>query len=100
MRLDLFLKKTRLVKQRALAKALCDAGAVRVNERAAKPSQEVRSGDRIQLQLPRRDLEVRVLDLPHGNVARRDMSACVETLQDTPADRVGRVFDGFDGLEE
>lgn len=92
MRLDLFLKKTRLVRQRQMAKALCDGGAVHVNDRSAKPSQEVRPGDRIRLQLPRRDLEVRVLELPHGNVSRRTAPEFVETLQDTPADRTGRVF--------
>jgi len=96
VRLDLFLKKTHLVRQRHLAKVLCDGGAVHVNDRRAKPSQEVRPGDRIYLRLPRRDLEVRVLELPHGNVSRRIASELVEILQDTPADRVGRVFEGLD----
>lgn len=96
MRLDLFLKKTHLVRQRHLAKALCDGGAVHINERRAKPSQEVRPGDRIRMRLPRRDLEVRVLDLPRGNVSRRTASELFEILQDAPADRVGRVFEGTD----
>ena len=96
MRLDLFLKKTRLVRQRQMAKALCDGGAVHVNDRCAKPSQEVRPGDRIRLQLPRRDLEVRVLELPQGNVSRRTAPEFVETLQDTPADRLGRVFEDME----
>ena len=96
MRLDLFLKKSRLVRQRHLAKALCDGGAVQVNDRPAKPSLDVRPGDRIRLRLPRRDLEVRVLELPLGNVSRRNAPEFVETLLDTPADRVGRVFEGLE----
>lgn len=81
MRLDLFLKKTLLVPQRALAKELCDAGAVQVNTRPAKPSQAVHPGDTIRVQLPRGDIEVRVLDLPAGNVARRDVAAYIEVLR-------------------
>lgn len=81
MRLDLFLKKTHLVPQRALAKELCDAGVVQVNARPAKPSQMVHPGDTIRVQLPRRDIEVRVLALPGGNVARRDVAAYIEVLR-------------------
>ena len=96
MRLDLFLRKTLLVQQRALAKELCDAGAVRVNARPAKPSQAVRTGDTIRLRLPERYLEVRVRGLPAGNVARRDVGEYVEVLQDARADRIERVFGGLD----
>lgn len=99
MRLDLFLKKTRLVRQRQLAKALCDGGAVHVNEKRAKPSQTVRPGDRIRLQLARRDLEVRVLALPQGNIPRHAAPDMVEILRDTPADRVRRVFADLEAWE-
>jgi ribosomal 50S subunit-recycling heat shock protein len=98
MRLDLFLKKTRLLKQRPLAKRFCDEGAVLVNGRPAKPSQSVRAGDRIRLQLPRRRLEVRVLDVPAGNVARGTTSTRVEVLADFGADRIARVFEEPDGM--
>jgi len=96
MRLDVFLKKTLLVRQRTLAKQLCDAGAVLVNARPAKPSQPVRRGDVIALQLPHRRLEVRVRELPAGNVARRQVDAYVEVLHDARADEVGRVFEALD----
>jgi len=81
MRLDLFLKKTLLIPQRALAKELCDAGAVQVNARPAKPSQAVHPGDTIRVQLPKSDVEVRVLGLPAGNVARRDVTAYIEVVR-------------------
>jgi len=96
MRLDLFLKKTRLLRQRALAKELCDAGAVSINGRRAKPSQEVRPNDRIALSLPQRRLEVRVCAVPHGNVARGAAKEYVEILHDQPTDRIGSLFDSLD----
>ena len=99
MRLDLFLKKTRLVHQRRAAKELCDAGAVQLNGRPAQPSQEVRPGDRLQLQLPHRDLEVRVRELPYGNVSRAGAHELIEIVHDQPADRINRVFGGGEALE-
>ena len=92
MRLDLFLKKTCVLSQRSLAKEACDSGAVRVNGRVAKAGQEVRSGDLVRLQFAHRDLEVRVLEVPHGNVAKRDAGRYVETLRDEPRDRVSLLF--------
>lgn len=100
MRLDLFLKKTCVVKSRAAAKTVCDAGAAAVNGRAAKASQELRVGDVIALHFVQRDLELRVLALPHGNVSKRDAGKYFEMLRDaavTRDDRVGRVLEGFDG---
>jgi ribosomal 50S subunit-recycling heat shock protein len=93
MRLDLFLKKTRLVRQRAAAKQLCDAGAVTINGRRAKPGQEVRADDRIQLALPQRSLEVRVRAVPLGNVARGAAKDFVEILEDRHTDRIDSVFE-------
>ena len=93
MRLDLFLKKTRLLKQRSLAKQFCAAGAVLVNGKRAKPSQTVCVGDRIGLQLPQRCAQVRVLAIPLGNVPRGTTSAWIEILEDRPCDRIAQVFD-------
>ena len=92
MRLDLFLKKTCVLPQRSLAKEACDAGAVLVNGRAAKAGHEVREGDVLRLQLAHRDLEVRILDVPRGNVAKRDAGRYVETLRDERLDNVSILF--------
>lgn len=51
MRLDLFLKVTRLIKRRTIAKELCDAGKVLINDKISKPSAEVKEGDVITLKL-------------------------------------------------
>lgn len=96
MRLDLFLKKTCIVRQRSLAKEICDAGAVHIGGQPAKASQNVRAGDVVRLQLPNRDLEFRVLDVPHGNVARRDAGRYVEILHDRRLDPTERVLESLD----
>lgn len=51
MRLDLFLKVTRLIKRRTIAKELCDAGKVLINDKVSKPSADVKEGDVITLKL-------------------------------------------------
>ena len=51
MRLDLFLKETRLIKRRTIAKELCDAGKVLINDKVSKPSADVKEGDVITLKL-------------------------------------------------
>lgn len=84
MRLDLFLKKTCVLAQRSAAREACDAGVVRVNDLPAKAAHVVKQGDRVTLHLARRDIELRVLEVPAGNVARRDAGRYVQILRDEP----------------
>lgn len=60
MRLDHYLRASRLVVRRTLAQELCDAGAVYVNGRASKSSRAVGVGDEIELRYRRRLTKVRV----------------------------------------
>jgi ribosomal 50S subunit-recycling heat shock protein len=64
VRLDLFLKWSRLIPRRTVAKATCDAGKVRVNGIEAAAGREIRCGDMIRIQLARRILTVRAGVLP------------------------------------
>ena len=66
MRLDLYLKLSRLVPRRSGAKDLCDAGAVLVGGHPAKAGREIGVGDRITLRLPSREATVEVTALPTG----------------------------------
>jgi ribosomal 50S subunit-recycling heat shock protein len=50
MRLDKYLKVSRLIKRRTLANEACDAGKVLVNDKQARASYEVKIGDKINLQ--------------------------------------------------
>lgn len=49
MRLDLFLKESRIIKRRTIAKEFCERGLVKVGNKVAKPSYEVKSGDVITI---------------------------------------------------
>jgi len=49
MRLDKFLKVSRLIKRRTVANEICTAGRVRVNDRAAKPGTEIKPGDILEI---------------------------------------------------
>ena len=61
MRIDKYLKLTRLIKRRTVAKELLDRGLFKINDKIAKPSSEVEIGDHILLVLGRRILEIEVL---------------------------------------
>lgn len=60
MRLDKFLKVSRLIKRRTLSKELSDKGRVDINGRVAKPSSEVKAGDILILHLGDRTLTVQI----------------------------------------
>jgi len=61
MRIDKYLKVSRLVKRRVMAHDLCEAGKVSVNQKVVKPGYEVHVGDRIRLELPMGVREVEVV---------------------------------------
>jgi len=63
MRIDKFLKVSRLIKRRTIAKELAEAGVVSINGKKAKPSEEVKLGDVVTLRLGRREIQARVLSL-------------------------------------
>ncbi len=63
MRIDKYLKLTRLIKRRTVAKELLDRGIFLINGKVAKPSSEVNEGDILVLQLGRHKLTVKVLKI-------------------------------------
>ena len=63
MRLDKFLKVSRLIRRRTVANEACDAGRVLVNGKTAKASVKVKPGDVIEIQFGTRTVKVEVLDL-------------------------------------
>ena len=63
MRLDKFLKVSRLIKRRTVANEACDAGRVLVNDKPAKASVTVKQGDIIEIQFGTRTVKVEVLDI-------------------------------------
>ncbi|HCA46347.1 MAG TPA: RNA-binding protein [Armatimonadetes bacterium] len=72
MRLDKYLKNVGIVKRRTLAKRLSDEGNVRVNGSIAKPSSDVKPGDRIRLQIGMQTAEYEVLELSERAVPKSE----------------------------
>lgn len=60
MRLDKFLKNSRIIKRRTVAKEACEQGRVEVNGKVAKPGVELKEGDMIKITFGTSELEVRV----------------------------------------
>ena len=71
MRLDKFLKVSRLIKRRTVANEACDAGRVLVNDKPAKASVKVKPGDIIEIQFGTRTVKVEVLDIKDTTKKRR-----------------------------
>ena len=63
MRLDKFLKVSRLIKRRTVANEACDAGRVLVNGKSSKASLNVKEGDVIEIEFGTRTVKVEVLDV-------------------------------------
>ena len=79
MRLDKYLKVSRLSKRRTVANEACDAQRVRVNGKPAKASYDVKIGDRITIGFGQRELTVEVLQVAE-TVRKDDASAMYREL--------------------
>jgi len=83
MRLDTFLKTSRLCPRRAVAQQLCDAGFVLLNGRPAKSAHVVKMGDEIVLRRRDRETIARVVSVPTtSNVSRRDAKQLIEIISE------------------
>ncbi len=81
MRVDKFLKNSRLIKRRTVAKEACDQGRIQINERAAKAGSEVKIGDIITLGFAAKEIKVEVLDLKE-HVRKEEATDMYRQLQD------------------
>ncbi|MGN0514489.1 MAG: RNA-binding S4 domain-containing protein [Lachnospiraceae bacterium] len=70
MRLDKYLKVSRLIKRRTVANDACDAGRVMVNDKVVKASYDVKEGDIIEIQFGQKNVKVKVTDVKE--VIRKD----------------------------
>lgn len=100
MRLDLFLKASRLILRRSLAQEFCDAGRVKVNTLKAKSSREIKANDEIEIKRRSRLLKVRVLQIPKSKQVSRSDAANLyeiigeEILNDNPLENETTIGDG------
>ena len=83
MRLDLFLKASRLCPRRSVAQKLCDAGLVSISGRPVKSSYTIKPDDEVTIRTHARLLIGRVLKVPESsNPTRKDGPALVQVLLD------------------
>ena len=84
MRLDVFLKTSRLIKRRSAAKELCDHGRVRIGGLPAKAGREIKAGDVLALSVRGRNLTVEVMEIPSGNVPKERAAGIYRIIEDMP----------------
>lgn len=83
MRLDLFLKASRLCSRRTIAQKICEAGRVSVNGSSAKSSHAVKAGDEILIRRHDKLITVRVLAVPTARqTSRKDAAALYEVVSE------------------
>lgn len=81
MRLDKFLKVSRLIKRRTVANEVSEKGRVLVNGTQAKPAKILKVGDKIRIESSKKPIEVEVLIIPTGNVSIQESSTLYKVLE-------------------
>ncbi|MDK2801579.1 MAG: hypothetical protein PWP27_2552 [Clostridiales bacterium] len=79
MRLDKFLKNSRLIKRRTVANEACTQGRVKVNDKIAKPGTEVKVGDTVEIQFGQKVVKVQVLNVS-DHVPKGDASSLYKII--------------------
>ena len=82
MRLDKFLKVSRLIKRRTVANEISDTGRVYVNGNIAKPAKTLKVGDIIKIEYANKNVVVKVLIIPTGNVSIQQASELYEIIEE------------------
>jgi len=81
LRIDKFLKVSRIVKRRTVAKEICSAGRVKLNGRPAKAGSEIDVGDKLEISYGTRLLEVEVKEL-RENVPAKEAATLYDVLRE------------------
>ncbi|MCM1004538.1 MAG: RNA-binding S4 domain-containing protein [Candidatus Gastranaerophilales bacterium] len=81
MRLDKFLKVSRLIKRRTVANTVSEMGRVLVNGNPAKPAKQLKVGDIIEIEYSNRVEKVEVLIIPSGNVSIQESSTLYKVIE-------------------
>jgi ribosomal 50S subunit-recycling heat shock protein len=82
MRLDKWLKLSRVIKRRTIAQMACDQGRVFVNDRTAKSATTLKQGDRIHIELGSRALTVEVAEIPLKAPPAQDAAKMYRVLEE------------------
>ena len=88
MRLDKWLKLSRVIKRRPVANEICDQGRVTINGRPAKASVEVKPGDRLSIRFGTKLVDLEILAVPAGQVSTKSARDLYQTLGETSLQEV------------
>ena len=90
MRLDKYLKVSRLIKRRTVANEACDAGRVLINDRPAKASAQVKEGDVLEIQFGSKAVRVEVLNVQE--TVKKEEAPAISSSSTAPPERAGRAL--------
>lgn len=82
MRLDKFLKVSRIIKRRTVANEVCDMARVFVNDNPAKPAKQLKEVDIITIEYKVKTLKAKVLKIPNGNVSVNEAPLLYEIIEE------------------
>ncbi|MBP1045939.1 RNA-binding S4 domain-containing protein [Enterococcus sp. BWM-S5] len=85
MRLDKFLKVSRIIKRRAVAKEVADKGRIQINGVLAKSSSTVKIGDQVKIRFGNKILEIEVKEL-HDSTKKEDAEKMYQIISETRVD--------------
>ena len=81
MRLDKFLKVSRLIKRRTIANKVSEQGRIYVNGIIAKPAKQLKEGDIITIVQADTEIKVKIIKIPANNVSMQEAAALYEVLK-------------------
>ena len=81
MRLDKFLKVSRLIKRRTVANKVSDQGRIYVNDVIAKPAKQLKEGDIITIVQADTQIKVKIVKIPANNVSIQESSTLYEIIK-------------------
>ena len=80
MRLDKYLKVSRIIKRRTVAKEVCESGRITINDKVAKPSTKIKEGDIIEITFANRVLKAQIINIAE-HVRKENAKEMYEILE-------------------
>ncbi|MEY8445830.1 RNA-binding S4 domain-containing protein [Enterococcus ratti] len=90
MRLDKFLKISRIIKRRSVAKEVADKGRIQINGKLAKSSTDVKVGDQLKIQFGNKIMKVKVNEL-HESTKKEDASKMYAIISETRKQNIDKI---------
>lgn len=81
LRLDKFLKVSRIIKRRTVAKLVCDNKKIKINGKVVKSSATVKENDILEIEYFNRYIKAKIVTVPSGNVGKADASDLIEIIE-------------------